>query len=85
MEVTPIPTAVAPEINWSVPNVLHYHRETTGTILFINVIGMDTESDYLALCIYNTSSMEEYVPGKLYPGSSKNLFILYDGAVTLNN
>ena len=86
MEVTLIPNDPAPVINWDIPNVLQMIRIDDGVILFINEVTMDTEADFMAMCILNTSaSNDAYIPGRLYPGTDKELVILYDGQVILNN
>lgn len=85
MNVELIPRVAAPTIDWNIPNALHYYREESGVIIFINETTMDTESNFLGLCILNTSTLETYIPGRLYPGLSKDLVQLYDGQVTLSN
>jgi len=85
MNVELTPRVAAPVIDWSIPNALRYTREETGVIIFINETTMSTETDFLALCILNTSTLETYIPGRLYPGTSKDLVELYDGQVTLSN
>lgn len=85
MEVTLIPNKAEPVINWGIINVVQYTREESGLILLLNVVGMDSETQFLGLCILNTSSLESYQVGRLYPGSIKDYFKLYDGQVTLNN
>lgn len=85
MNVELIPNSATPTINWSIPNALRYTREESGVIIFINETTMSTETTFLALCIFNTSSSDAFIPGRLYPGTSKDLVELYDGQVTLSN
>lgn len=87
MIVQPVPNVAEPVINWNTLNVLEYIQrgEDTGLILFLNETMTTTEDSFLALCIHNSSSNEMYTPGKMYPGSLKLEFKLYDGQIILSN
>lgn len=87
INVEPIPNVAEPVIDWSTLNVLEYilRGEDTGLILFLNETNTATADSFLALCIHNSSGNEMYTPGKMYPGSLKLAFKLYDGQIILSN
>lgn len=85
-----IPNSAPADIDWSQPNLLQYslgeEESAGGVIICINEVGgTSTEDNFLAFCIHNSTDSEAFTVGRIYPGSFKRSFTLYDGQVLFKN